>query len=451
MADGTRLGSPEDSAPDDSAPEDSAPDDSAAAGAPDTTVRWVPVTDTEADDADVVEFGGLGVPGSGWRRYRMAAAIAVGLVVAVGAVVISREERPPDPKPAAVPSATPVDGADLMVGPVPVDLIRPADERRLPILDSRLPHAVGAGVGQAVPLSTSPVARALALFQDMTPDNTRVIVLGTDGGWRWLDGVRLTNPVDADGNEQRALDATSLSPRGTRAAFAQRDAVVVVDLTTARSRRYTLAGYHEQVIWQPDENGLYLVSETRTSHLDIHSGRFSPLPYHGMHLVAAHRDSAEAVELLPSVDGRRPTLRRWNGPDETPPDGFIDTIVGVDLPGLRNWWGPGWRNGALIARATFYDNLVPATPYLVQAVAVVDANTGAVRRLLGFAPSPRAADRWRGCCQVLGWLSGDTVLVTAASGQQHRLLAWHIRTGDLSRVMDLPSHTLVALPDLAFR
>lgn len=419
-------------------------------GAPDDGVRWVSV-DAVADDGDasagVVEFGGRR-PAPGWYRYRTVAAVAVGLVVAVGAVVVSRDRGSPAPEPSPTPSVVrPTDGADVFVGPVPADLVRPVDEPRLPVLDSRLPRAVGASVAQAVPLSASPVTRALALFQDLPHNAAQVVILGEDHWWRWLDVVRLSQPTDRTGNAQQPLDSTSLSPSGTHAAFAQRDGVVVVDLTTARAWRYQVAGSHEEVIWQPDGTGLYLLAEDRTLFLDIHSGRFRPTQHRGMDLVVSQRDKGEAFELLSPDESAPAVVRRWS-PDAS---GFDEHIVGADLPALRNWWGAGWRSGRLLARAAFFDGVLPDNGHVYQAVAVVDGNTGAIRRLLGFATSPDVMDRWNGCCEVMGWLSGDSVLVAVAGTGQQRILAWNIRTGELARVMDLAPSAIVALADLSTR
>lgn len=403
-------------------------------------VRWVVADPGEGDTpADVIEFGSPSQ--RRWYRHRVVTIVAASAVcAAVAWSVVSRDMRAPEPKPTAATSA-PVDGADLLLGSVRTDVLRPGDERTLPERASPLPRNIGASIADVVPLSESPVSRASAVFYGLPPHQDRVVVLGEDGRWRWLDGVTLTGPAGQDGIERPLVRPTTLSPDGTRAAFTQRNEIVVVDLTTAKSRRYPLRGFHELVIWQPDNRRLFAVSVGDTFLLDIHSGQSMDLPYQGMHLIAAQGGGVPVTELLPpgvAAPGAPAQLRTWSG------TGTAMQVVGVDLPSLGGWWGIGWQLGQLIARGVFYEGVKPGTTHLSPAVAIVDPS-GQIRRVVAFVPGPAA--EWHSPPLVLGWLPG-TALIEVVGEQARHILSWNVGTGDLARVAELPLSAQVSLPDL---
>jgi hypothetical protein len=111
-------------------------------------------------------------------------------------------------------------------------------------LPSVLPHALDPNARGSTPLSTDPLNRAVAAVQEPDP-GAHVYVLGDDGRWRVVDVVALVDARDAGGNGGPAMRPGALSPDGTRLAIPQPQALVVVDLTAAKYRRYPVPGFNE--------------------------------------------------------------------------------------------------------------------------------------------------------------------------------------------------------------
>ncbi|GGS50029.1 hypothetical protein GCM10010156_05930 [Planobispora rosea] len=324
-----------------------------------------------------------------------------------------------------------------------------AEEGRLPRLETALPERLS--THGAVSLSAAPMTRALALLQWSGEGGPGpVLALGDDGGLRALDGVKLTTPTDEDGNEQLPLDDTALSPDGRRAAFPQRDEVVVVNLIDGTSRRWPLPGFNEIVSWRPDGVTLVVEQEERVFLVDSRTGRAERQPYPGFETVAGGEPGTDVHRLSDAADLHRPRttepakteLTRWDASGNLLARESSRLTVGT---GER--WGPGWLRGGRIAWDVFgaggprHGGIVEA-----EAIVVLDAATGRQSAALVLP----GTDRWKGCCRVLGWYDEDTVLF-ASRGGPSRLLAWRVSSGELLRVADLPDGAAVALGDIRGR
>lgn len=272
-----------------------------------------------------------------------------------------------------------------------------------------LPQRLDPGRPAAVPLRGNPMERARLLLQPYgSPD---VFALAGDGSWRRIDVVRVEPVTDAGGNVQPALDVTSLSADGRRAAFAQRDEVLVVDLSDASVQRIPLPGFNDDVRWIGD--GLAVAQDGVT---------FLVVPPDGVpvELTGAGRDVVvvdEAAIAALSLDAaHRPVLRRW-GPDGPGAPRYFDG-AGV----LYAWDGPGWQRGRVIARGALeaigaVDAPAGAFPYRV---VLIDLASGVARYSPGPAPMP--PDK----AQLLGWRDADTLLVAV---ERQRIMAYDVTTG----------------------
>jgi hypothetical protein len=313
-----------------------------------------------------------------------------------------------------------------------------ADEGRLPRLKTALPDLPS--LDGTVPLSAAPTARALALYQRSDEaGHGPVLVLGDDRRLRELDGVELATVTDPHGNEQIPLDETALSPDGRLAAFPQRDEVVVVDLTAATSRRWPVPGFNEIVSWHPDGVTLVVEQEDTTYLVDSRTGHTARQPYPGFGTVAGGRPGTDLFRLR-TPDSGKPELTRWDTAGRLLGRATVELGVGTG-----EWWGTGWLRDGRIARDVFgaggprpYADVVEA-----EAIVTLDAATGEQTAALVLT----GMDRWKGCCQVLGWYDADTVLF-ASRGGPPRLLAWRVSSGELLRVADLPEHATLALGEL---
>ncbi|GAA3748129.1 hypothetical protein [Micromonospora maritima] len=338
------------------------------------------------------------------RRAAGAAALAVALVTG-GTVALLRAPAPTHPVVRPGPSASPVQQP-------PLDLDLVAD----PL--GRLGDRVTA------PLSARPVDRALALRQPVDPKTGEagpVRVLGDDGLVRELDVVTLAPTRDAAGNEAEPLKPGSLSPDGRTAAFAQTGEVVVVDLTDASVRRYPLAGYLEHVVWAGDR---LVVGDNDTAYeLDRGTGKARELPVDPWGLVVPEPTRpGDLLALGGAEDGL--SVRRYPGTGGTPQQLPVGT---GDLPSgyrLDEVYGRGWQRGDRIAQAGW---TTTASMGGAEGVAVVDARTGAVTRLLDLGREDRA----KACCEVLGWSADGAVLFRS---DPTGLARWRPDTGEVVRV-----------------
>ncbi|WP_327030055.1 hypothetical protein OG989_07240 [Micromonospora sp. NBC_01740] len=356
---------------------------------------------------------------TGWERARRVrrtrrAASATVLAVALltgGTALALRPAAPPPPATTATPGRNPTPHPVPVQTP-PADLAYPGH----PL--GRLGDPVGAT------LSARPVRKALALHQPIDPGTGvagRIRVLGDDGVVRDLDVVTPAPTRDSEGNEAVPLKSGSLSPDGRTAAFAQTDEVIVVDLTTAAVRRHPLKGYLEHVLWSGDR--LLVGDDDTTYELDRGTGAARKLPVSPWDAVTP--DPAAPPNVPLELGGTPPNLTeiRWSH-DET-----YRSIRRVDFralpPGHRvdEFYGRGWQRGNRVTRAGW---ITTGTMGGLEGVALLNADTGIVTHLLDLG-----RDRWKGCCEVLGWDSDGAVLLRHNPGG---LLRWRPETREITGV-----------------
>lgn len=311
-------------------------------------------------------------------------------------------------------------------------------------------NGIGVPPGDARPLSRRPVRRAVAVFEPGRAEGATgpapLYVLDTDGTWAVVDVVDLGFTRDVGGNRADPLRPTAISPDGRRIAVAQTDVVLVVDVTTGGVDRIPLPGYNEQVLWHSDDVVLVThdTDDGRTATYAVRwQAKTAQRVVAGLSVwnTVAARSGGAALELRGQVGGESGdepfTLTEWrlDAPDplrRTPVD-----FSGVAGYRITEWYGPalGSPGGDLVVRSGWaaalgFDG--------VEAVAVVDARTGVVRRLLDFG----RGDRWKGCCWPLGWADGNTVLLRT---EPEGLIAWDLRTGRIALVGPVARFGIVAL------
>ncbi|SCG19275.1 hypothetical protein GA0070610_5642 [Micromonospora echinofusca] len=356
---------------------------------------------------------------TGWERARRvrrarraagATVLAVALLTGGTALALRPADRPP-PATTATPGKSPT--------PHPVPVQTPPAELAYPGHPlGRLGDPVGAT------LSDRPVSRALALHQPVDPGTgvaSGIRVLGDDGVVRDLDVFTPAPTRDAWGNEAVPLKSGSLSPDGRTAAFAQTDEVVVVDLTTAAVRRHPLKGYLEQVVWSGDR--LLVGDDDTTYELDPSTGASRKVPVSPWNVVAP--DSTAPPNVLLELGGTPPNLTAVRWSDDETHRGYGAVDFRALPPGHRvdEFYGRGWQRGERVARAGW---ITTDTMGGLEGVALLNARTRVVTYLLDLG-----RDRWKGCCEVLGWDSDGAVLLRHNPGG---LLRWQPETGEVTGV-----------------
>lgn len=369
------------------------------------------------------------------RRRRQAAAVlaaAVTVLAVTAASVLPLRGGEGHPA-AAPPSASAPAGVDRM----------PASLQRRSI--APLPGQSTAMVpAQAGKLSEHPVDRAVALVEPHGGEGEQkplpVYVLGSDGVWVSIDVVQLVPTRDSGGNQADPLRSTALSPDRRRVAFPQPDALVVVDLTTAKVHRIAVPGLNEQVLWWGNRVVLVGRDGAGVVCVDWAAGSADPLGT-GLSAGDATGSAAEGApvfELTGPAGGRRAgglSVRQWRlgepGPTRQVP------LADPRPAGYRvlEWAGPAVSDGAdRVVRAGWGEN---GSYSGLEILAVVNVRTGAVQRLLDLG-----RDRVKACCQPLDWVDGDTVLVRT---DKEGLVTWNVRTGEITQVVAGPLAATVAI------
>jgi hypothetical protein len=120
---------------------------------------------------------------------------------------------------------------------------------------------------------------------------------------------------------------------------------------------------------------------------------------------------------------------------------------------IAGWCGSAWVRGGLVARSGSGSPAMHVPDYTVGApdiVVVVDAASGRVHRMLAF----RLEQRDGGCRDVLGWLDSATVLLASRGQGSTRVLVWDTsrdqapHVAGVRRVTELPKNTTIALGQL---
>ncbi len=361
------------------------------------------------------------------RRRQIRAAAAAVVVLAIGGVAIGTsggddEARKSDvdlPLPPIQPTPVQLDPVDIQQPP------RPEDVGALSRRDTFLPEVLPVDVANAPPLSEDPIDHALAL---VAGEGTEVGVVGDDGRLRRLDGVELGPRPDPSSATSSPIAKGSLTPDGSRAAFPQSDAVVVVDLTTGESDRFGLLGPNSRVTWFPDGRQVLVSQEGgSTSVLDTVDGSIGGEPYSAYR--AALLPDGTAVELRETGDWpARSDLITWrqNG-----------TAGGVPILLRHRSETPASAiDGRLVVAAT-YEDPDAASASGETGWVVVNIDSAAPVEMLR---APTAwYDTW--LFGLHGWLDSDTVLIQTAD----YIIAWTPDLGALQRVTEVATDVSLAM------
>jgi hypothetical protein len=210
-------------------------------------------------------------------RRRRGALAAAASSVAVSSVIAVLVVAPTDhaERPSSAPSPSTTEGVDR----IPVQRLLTGGRWRLELTDLDYGRYSG-DLGAAVPLSQDPVDRA-ALAMGDPEDEAGAFVLGEDGGWRRVDVPGLVAVRDGAGYTSPVVRPTALSPDATKLALPQPNALVVVDLPTATSRRSDVRGPgNAYAIWADETH--VLVAQEQERHgtmVDLSDGSTDPSTY----------------------------------------------------------------------------------------------------------------------------------------------------------------------------
>jgi hypothetical protein len=345
------------------------------------------------------------------RRAMLGAAAAVVLVAVPVAVAQLDDPQPVRPGP----SSTYAGGVRVDVLPSVMEVVTPAG------WPSELSPPADAPT-----LTQKKVQRPVLAFQ---PDSTGPIYLYSElrtgdpgmsvGGWVRLD-VPLVPTRDADGNEASPLDQNALAHAGEYLAFAQPDEYVIVEPATGEVRRFPLPGLNEDVVWLPGQDHKLLVFGDGRTILATPAGAIGPAGVTDFDVVATAGGTGDHPASI-ALRGDALWLYEFSALPRGPA-GLAAITVNPDIE-LTLLTTHGWGFGDRIAQAATGRLGGRSSSFVM----VVDASARAITHVLDTsAQGPR-------CCQVLGWLDEESVLIR----DDEAVLAWHLPTGAVS--VALPS------------
>lgn len=376
------------------------------------------------------------------RRRRLAVSMAA--FIAVAAVVVPLNSGNSS---TMLPGRKPVPGLPTR-SPAPqstVDLMPAAlPQRAIAALPSTF--TIPADVRK---LSEHPVDQAVAVVQehDLSPAGDLMPplhVLDPEGNWTRIDVGGLVRTRDEGGNQADPLSPASLSPDRRRVAVPQPQAVVVIDLTTAKAHRIPVPGLNEQVMWWGDAIVLVGADGPGVVRVDWAAGTVTPEPaaISAWNSAGSENAGGELPELI-TQDGRR-SVRVWAMGSAMP---LREMPADSDLPGgygISEWSGPAVPDAAgRVAVTAWGERPISSTDPGAgisggaEFLAVVSTATGAVERVLDLGPG-----RSKACCTVLDWIDADTVL---AKTDREGLITWNVRDGEIARVTTGPVTATVSI------
>ena len=294
----------------------------------------------------------------------------------------------PTPAPTRLVGRDPdafVNGNPVWLGPTLEEEARLPEDRRMhlsPDLNGKHQSATEAGLEHAV-----------MAFADTGQDGwvTDVWLVGDDGTTYTLDLPELDEltvaVLDPTANQQGypvpSFTASSLSPEGTKLAFADTSGIVIYDLPT---NTWTIPGVPDAFsdmgpgfTWASEET-----IDLQEGSLNVRTGNVGEFD-------------------------RRPSP------------------LGGTRFSVADWWGqPRW-NGSdnRAARAAFSTGVtVVDAGYANPEAVVVEGKRPAMLVINGQG-------RFNGCCAAARWLDKDTVVFESRSAEAMRLLGWNTRTGDI--------------------
>lgn len=356
-------------------------------------------------------------------------ALAAAALVVTGVQSAAHDEHPLPPLPATATTGERLLPDHTAYALMPLE----GTERRLPLLEVGLPERLDLR-GRTTPLSTlgHPPEFVVAVYLRAAKGGYHPVLVTGRGEQVLVDTLTL-RPVGAPGAQ-----APPLGPRAVGGdavvAFPQPGAVVTLDTWSGRSTRYAVPDQGLVSAGFTSDQGAILARSASWSWLvrpwgadagtaqaagtDAYAGgyRITADRYDAGHLVVRTQgEDHQAHELL---DVSAPVTDTWGETLNTPAWAASGAFVDQDAVHavIRGRYGVGPIYQGLVAV-----DVPTSTPHLLLAPENPDGQTG----------------RFKGCCSVLGWADGHTVLYESRGVHGQWVLAWDVRTGTVSRVTQL--------------
>jgi hypothetical protein len=361
------------------------------------------------------------------RRRRRVATGAAGAVAAAGlAVTAVQLGGAPTPKPVpAVSTTVQADRGTLSDGTPYAMMPLEGKEGTLRHFDSGLPSVIDLRA-QVTRLSEgSPPGSVVAVYLEPDGEVFHPVLVAGDGTQVVADRVSLVRTTDADGNA-----APPLGPRafggGRYVVFPQPGKVVRLDVQTGATVGYPVPSQHlEHAGWAADNGTIVARAADHAWTIDPWrpGARAHPADgtFEGLFRLDADQQGAGANLLVSRQDGQRPS------------------VAGRVPAPVFEVGGETLNTEERAATSAFFDQEVTSRvirrgngPIYQGLVAVDVGAAGSAARVLLAPENPDGqTGRFKGCCTVLGWADGRTVLFQSVGSHGAWVLAWNVETGEV--------------------
>jgi RNA polymerase sigma-70 factor (sigma-E family) len=353
-----------------------------------------------------------------------AAALAVGTLNVVG---VDRDREPTPQLTTTTPTTPPSTGAladRTRYAVMPLES-HEGDLRQYDVgLPSRLDPAA-----PTTKLSTldDPLPAFVAVYLRPVGEDYQPVLVTAVGQQVLVDELTLVPTRDDGGNAGSPLGVRAVGGSG-QVVFAQPGAVVRLDARSGEVSTVRVPSQTVQSVGWTRSGGTLLIRSTDGAWTldpwrpDAQVRPADPGSYDGLFRLGA------------TTDTRSLGIQRYDG------DGAPMGQRSVAAP-VTELWGETVATEEWAAVGAFYDQnltsalIEPGNGPIYQGLVAVDADRGPATILVAPESPDGQTGRFKGCCAVLGWADGGTVLFQSLGTHGSWVLAWDIHSGEVFKVM----------------
>lgn len=367
------------------------------------------------------------------RTRRRTVVAGVGAVAAAGLAVTAVQlggSDHPTPRPALSSTTSSASRGALPDGTAYAVMPPEGKEGQLRDFDAGLPSTIDVGARTEAFSAARPPASVVAVYLRQDGERFHPVLVTGDGHQVEVAGVALVRTTDAGGNQATPLGPRAVGGGGRYVVFPQRDHVVRLDTRTGATVSYAVPSEHvEWAGWNAAGTLVVARDDANTWTIDPAAPGGSAVAVRGgyegtFRVTAGDAVPAEVRVTRFDANGRPLGSRPVRGP-----------VTGL--------WGETVNTEERAATGAFFDQNVTSTVIrrgfgpIYQGLVVVEPSSGAATVLLAPENPDGQTGRFKGCCTVLGWADGQTVLFQSVGSHGRWVLAWKTTTGevfDVSRI-----------------
>lgn len=363
------------------------------------------------------------------RHRRRVVTTAVGAVAAAAVAVTTVQlAGPPTPGPTPASSTTSTAPRMLSDGTSYDEMPLEGKEIELAHFDAGLPSVITPKGAQTTNLGDRGMTSApVAVFLQREGSVYRPVLVTKAGELRRVETLALAPVHDVEGNEASPLGPRAMGGGGRYVAFAQPGKVVLLDAQQGTARTIAVPSETlETVGWTMDHGTLVARSADHAWTIDPWKPGAVATPADGSY-EGGYRLRAD------DVGGQGLSLQRFH-------DGaVVDVTANLAAP-VSGVWGETISTEQRAASGVYFDQFVTSKVIdrgngpIYQGLVAVDTETNRTRVLLAPENPDGQTGRFKGCCTVLGWADGATVLFQTVGSHGSWILAWNVATGSVYEV-----------------